>query len=180
MRRALVLISALFFATSTGAIAGERLLVPQLDGWRQVVGHAGPTGEVTELIPDRETAETWTRRITVQAFRGAPVGVAEFLDNAAAGIAKDCLHPMAEPPRLGRLDGAEAGSRLVTCGRTRTEPKGAVSLFYAISGQAAFYVVSRMWRGAAFDTAPHPVPDAEMAEWIAFMRAIRFDGQRSP
>lgn len=181
MRRVVILLLALMSATAPAAVAGERLLVPQLDGWQPVVGHAGPTGEVTELIPDGETAETWTRRITVQAFRGAPVTVAGFLDNAAAGMAAACLHPVAAPPHLGRLDGAEAGSRLVTCGRTRTEPPaqgwGEVSLFYAVGGRQAFYVVSRSWRGPAFDAAPHPVAEAEMAEWITFMRAIRLEGR---
>lgn len=172
MRPVLLLLSALWLISASGALAGERLLVPQLDGWRPVVGHAGPAGEVTEMIPEHESPDSWTRRMTVQAFRGVDLPVAEFLDKAAKGMAEPCVHPVIEPPRLGRLESAEAGSRLVACGRN-ADGSGEVSMFYAIGGREAFYVVSRSWRGPAFDSAPHPVPDAEMAEWISFMRSVR-------
>lgn len=175
MRPVILLLSALGLVPLSGALAGERLLVPQLDNWRPVVGHAGPAGEVTEMIPQHESPEAWTRRMTVQAFRGINLPVAEFLDKAAEGVADSCDFPMIEPSRLGRLEGAEAGSRLVACGRN-SGGSGEVSLFYAIGGREAFYVISRSWRGAAFDSAPHPVPHSEMDEWIGFMRAVRLGG----
>lgn len=152
--------------------AAERLLVPHLPGWKVVVVHSDPGAEFSELIPESETTEAWTRRISVEAFRGAGNSVASFLDMVGRRSTEICDGASADAPRLGRLGTAEAGSRSVACGRYKGDGKGTYTLYYAIRGRDAFYVVSRSWRGEAFAVDRVPVGQQELADWIAYMRAI--------
>lgn len=173
-------VALLVSCLATPATAGERLLVPQLPGWQPLASFAAPDTEVTELIPAGESPEGWSRRLVVQAFRGATVSVPAFLDMVAANSAALCEQPAAEPARLGRLGPLEAGSRFVACGRSRAEDRGEYALYYAIRGRDAFYVVIRAWRGAPFATATRPVPQQEIADWVAFMRAVTVCDSRDP
>lgn len=178
MRRLAVLLLA--YVLAMPALAGERLLVPQLPGWVPLASFAGSDTEVSELIPGGETPDTWTRRLVVQAFRGSDLTVPAFLDLLASKSAALCEQPAAEPMRLGRLGGMEAGSRFMACGRTKAEGRGEYVLHYAIRGRDAFYVVIRAWRGAPFAAGTKPVADREMAEWVAFMRSITLCDSREP
>lgn len=166
----LALVISLLSSLPAGAV--ERLLVPQLAGWKVVVLHSDPGAELTEQIPEFEMPETWTRRISVEAFRGAGNSVASFLEMVGRRSTEICDTSSADTPRLGRLGSAEAGSRSVACGRYRGDGKGTYTLYYAIRGRDAFYVVSRSWRGDPFAMDRVPVGAQELADWIAYMRAI--------
>jgi hypothetical protein len=166
----LVLVLSLLSSLPAGAV--ERLLVPQMAGWRAVVIHSDPGGEISELIPESETPETWTRRISVEAFRGAAATVSSFLDMVGRRSAEICDESGADAPRIGRLETAEAGSRTIACGRYKGDGRGTYTLYYAIRGRDAFYVVSRSWRGEPFPVGRVPVGQQELADWIAYMRAI--------
>ncbi|MEW5729573.1 MAG: hypothetical protein AB1918_17215 [Pseudomonadota bacterium] len=168
-------------AAAAPAWAGERLQVPQLPGWVAVASYAGPDSEVTELVPQGEEEEGWSRRIVVQAFRDAAMAVPAFLDLAAANSAALCAEgASAEPARVGRLGPLDAGSRLISCGRTKAEGRGEVALHYAIRGRDAFYVVVRAWRGSPFAAGAGPVSRRELDDWIGFMRAVTVCDSRDP
>ncbi|CAA7611790.1 hypothetical protein [Magnetospirillum sp. UT-4] len=154
------------------AAAAERLQVPQLAGWKVVTGVVDRAGEATDLIPASETPETWTRRATVQGFRGVGLTVAGFLDQVVAKTAEVCDGAAAGPASLGTVSGAEAGSRTVACGSYKGDGRGSYTLYYAIRGREAFYVVSRSWRGAPFAVGTVPVPAPELAEWAAWVHGL--------
>lgn len=158
--------------TALPAAAAERLQVPQLPGWKAVANVADAAGEATELIPEGETAETWSRRITIQAFRGIAVTVPAFLDQVVQKTAGVCDSAAAGQASLGTVAGAEAGSRTVACGRYKGDGKGSYTLYYVIRGREAFYVVSRSWRGAPFSAGTTPVPADELAGWAAYVNAL--------
>ncbi len=163
------------------AHSGEHLQVPRVPGWVAVASYAGPDSEVTELVPEGEPPEAAGRRMVVQAFRDSALAVAAYLEMVAINSAALCSDgASAEPPRLGRLGPLEAGSRLVSCGRTKTEGKGEVALHYAIRGRDAFYVLARAWRGAPFAAGANPVARREMDDWINFMRAVAVCDTRDP
>lgn len=167
-----VLLAAWLLALPAAAMAGERLQVPRPAGWQALPLHSAPGVEMDELVPEGETAETWTRRITVQAYRGTDLTVPAFLDLVARNTAAICDAAAAEPPRLGRLGELEAGSRFVGCGRAQADGSGLYALYYAIRGRQALYVVIRAWRGAPFPAGQVPVAATERADWVAFMRAV--------
>lgn len=160
-------------ASSGAARAGERLLVPQMDGWRQLFSHAGSTAEVTEMIPAAETPAGWTRRLTIQAFRALDLPVSEVLETVVQRSSEICEVLEADTMRLGYADGIEVGMRAVACGRYRGGDKGEYVLYYALRGTEAFYLVSRAWRGPAFRPGTIPVSQPEQDEWKRFLRAAR-------
>lgn len=163
-----------------GAQASERLQVPQLAGWKVVASVNDPAGESTDLIPQAETAENWTRRITVQAFRGVPLSAPAFLEQVVQKTAEVCDGATAGPPSLGKVSGLEAGSRTVACGRYKGDGRGTFTLHYVIRGRDALYVVNRMWRGEPFNPGASPMAAAELQDWTAYVGAIEVCDTRDP
>lgn len=165
---------------ATATSASERLQVPELAGWKVATTVTDPSGEATDLIPSGETADTWTRRITVQAFRGVPMTVQNFLDQVVQRTAEVCEGATAGPPSLGRVGGAEAGTRTIACGRYKGDGRGTFALHYVIRGQEAFYVVTRLWRGEPFDPATTPISATELREWSDYAGAIDLCDTKDP
>nr|CAM74085.1 conserved hypothetical protein, secreted [Magnetospirillum gryphiswaldense MSR-1] len=153
-------------------LAADRLQVPQLNHWKGKSPETDKTRQADGLIPGQKGAETWTRRITVQAFRGVPLTVSEFLEQAVAKTAPVCEAAAAGPASMGSIGGREAGSRTIACGKYKGDGRGTYVLHFAIRGRDAFYVVSRMWRGAPFALGQVPVPESELVQWRAYADAI--------
>lgn len=162
------------------AVAAERLQVPQLAGWKVIANVADRAGEVTELIPEAELADTWSRRVTIQAFRGVAMTVRAFLDQVVEKTVAVCDAAAAGQPSLGTVAGAEAGSRTVACGRYKGDGKGSYTLYYVIRGSEAFYVVSRSWRGQPFPAGSTPVPPDELTGWAAYVDALDLCDTKDP
>lgn len=159
--------------------AAERLQVPQIPGWVVVSSVHDANGESTELIPEGQTRDGWTRRIAVQAFRAVTLGATDFLDQVVQQTAPVCDAAAAGPASPGRVNGAPAGSRAVACSRYKGDGMGTYTLYFVVRGRSALYVVSRIWRGPAFDPAQSPVDAAEMQDWIAYMNSIDLCGYDS-
>ncbi|MBF0327513.1 hypothetical protein [Magnetospirillum moscoviense] len=179
MRRILIGVLGLILSAH-GAMAAEKLQVPQLLGWKVIVSLADRNGETTELIPGNEAAESWTRRATIQAFRGTPLTAQAFLDTVVTKTGQVCEQASAGPSSLGMVGGREAGSRTVACGRYKGDGRGSMTLYFVVRGKDAFYVVSRAWRGEPFAQGTVPVSAAELAEWVAYMNAVDLCDNKDP
>jgi hypothetical protein len=180
MRRIGLMAAAGMVLAAQGALASERLQVPQLPGWKVVANVTDRAGEVTELVPSNEGADTWTRRVSVQAFRGVPLTVPAFLDQVVQKTAAVCDGATAGPPSLGQVGGVEAGTRTVACGRYKGDGRGTFTLHFAIRGREAFYVVSRIWRGEPFNPAAMPIGAAELQDWTDYVAGIDLCDTRDP
>ena len=171
------IIAALFltFLVVTGPVrAGERLLVPELMGWRVISTHNDQFADVSELIPPSQSEEDWTRRLTVQAFRGGKMDAGEYLDGLIPRTEEVCDSIVAEPIQRTPLAGFEGGRRSIACGRYQGDGKGSYTLFFAIRGHEALYVLARSWRGEAFKPQTgSPVPAQEFADWQALFDGVR-------
>lgn len=178
MRRLALIAVLLAFAMPVRA--AEQIRVPQLAGWKVVSNVADRAGEATELIPELETADSWTRRVTIQAFRGVAMTATSFLDQVVEKTAAVCDGAAAGQASLGTVAGVEAGSRTVACGRYKGDGKGSYTLYYVIRGREAFYVVSRTWRGAPFPAGTTPVAAAELADWAAYVNALDLCDSKNP
>jgi hypothetical protein len=154
------------------ALAAEKLQVPQLPGWKVISNVVDRSGESTELIPVGEMPDSWSHRATVQAFRGTPLTASAFLDQVVYKTSQVCDAASAGPSSLGMVGGREAGSRTVACGRYKGDGKGSLTLYFAIRGKDAFYVVSRAWRGEPFAQGASPVGAAELTEWVSYMDGV--------
>ncbi len=159
------------------ARAGERLLVPRLHGWVLADSHHGPTIEVDDLFPRGQNIHKWTQRLSIDAFRRTPMTVQQFLVGVVAQTGAACKNVAASPITLSLLDGVPAGRRTVACGRYAGDGKGEFTLYYAIRGSAALYVLARAWHGAAFTPGQTaPIPAAELARWNAAFDTVRLCG----
>ena len=172
MRRIFALACSLSLA-ALSAQAGERLLVPELSGWKTLNSAFDRSAEISELIPGLEDSETWTRRLSVHAFRGSPMSAAEFLSGIEPRSDEVCDSILAEPVRPERLGEAPAGRRVVSCGRYKGDGKGSYTLYFAIRGREALYVVARSWRGGPFRPGQAPVAPTELADWNAHLDGVR-------
>lgn len=170
--RGLGLVMAIMLCCAGAAQAAERLQVPQLPGWKVVVTVNDRAGEASELILETETPETWTRRVTIQAFRGVPMTVTNFLDQVVQKTDEVCDGATAGPASLGKVSGADAGTRTLACGRYKGDGRGSFTLHYVIRGQEALYVITRIWRGTPFNPATMPIGTGELAEWRDYVNAI--------
>lgn len=160
------------FVLASPCLASERLQVPHLEGWKVLSSVSDASGEATDMIPVTEDGQNWTRRISVQAFRTVPLTVAGFLDQVISQAEPVCDNASAGPASMGRVSGLEAGSRTLACGKYKGDGHGTFVLHFVIRGREAFYVVSRMWRGAPFALGQVPVPAAELATWRDYADAI--------
>jgi hypothetical protein len=172
LRPAVSLLSILAVLAAPAANAAERLMVPRLSGWYLADTHHGGGVEVDDLLPRGQTLDNWTERLSIQAFRRTPMTARQFLDGVLAQTAAACAGGTADPVAMTRLDGVPAGRRIVSCGRYAGDGDGNVTLYYAIRGRAALYVLARSWRGPPFTPGrDQPVPASELARWNA-----AFDG----
>jgi hypothetical protein len=173
MRKATRVALALVLGLSPWAAdAAERIEVPELPGWKVVANVRDRAGESTDLIPSGESNDTWSRRVTIQAFRGSPMTVPEFLDQVLTRTAQVCDGAAAGPPSLGKVSGVQAGTRTIACGRYKGDGRGTFALHYVIRGREAFYAVTRLWRGVPFDPSVTPLSAAELREWTDYVGAI--------
>ena len=168
-------------ATSVPAWSAEQILVPQLPGWK-VIDHRDAQGvEVNSLIPSSETDDTWTRRLTVQAYRGSPMTATAFLEGLVERIDEVCdsigVEPIvADPP--GPNEGAR---RVIACGRYKGDGMGSYTLYYALRGRDALYILARSWRGEPFiPSVTRPVTQAELARWQVTFDAVRLCDAADP
>jgi hypothetical protein len=164
------------------AEAGERLLVPQLAGWTQIEEENGAGIQSSSFVPQGETSQDWHMRLTVQAYPGTGLTALGFLDQVVERIDESCEGSSAGPIATAPLTGHEAGRRVIRCGRYLGDGMGLVTLYYAIRGRQALYVVARSWRGEPFKVGQdQPVSEAEIGRWGRSLDPIKLcDDGRCP
>ena len=109
--------------------------------------------------------------MTVQAYPGTSLGAEVFLNGLADRLGPACEDFAVGPVVPSSVSGREAGRRIVSCGRFKGDGMANYSLYFAIRGQKALYVLARTWRGEPFRTAP--VDAAELSAWTATFDKVR-------
>ncbi len=183
VRRAVLLATGMAALLMTGTApvrARERLLVPQIPGWVVTESYNDPIAQITELVPAGETSDTWTRRLTVQAFTGSPMSAADFLKGLVPHTADVCEGFQAGPVVEAPVPGADGGRRTISCGKYRGDGRGSFTLFYALRGHSALFVLARAWRGAPFQPDTPPVNATELDAWNRLFDGVRLCDTNDP
>lgn len=135
-----------------GPTGTEVLLGPTLSGWTFVDRIPSTDGTTARYLRYGETLERWTQMVTATT---SPLSSAssfkEFFIRVARGDEAACAVPgrYGEPSMLNRNYPTIVGR--ATCGRTRADGQGQITMMILIEGSDAFYQVRHIWRVPAAD-----------------------------
>jgi len=142
---------------------GEVYIAGLPAGWRKQAEASDALGIRADWLPAGQTVEDWRDRITLQLIPEVSGPVPErFLDNLAALWTESCESVMVTEVESKPINGYAAASRLIACTRDTQSGKGSVSLYRAIAGERALYVVQRAYRVAPFTTEGVPIGSADL------------------
>ena len=168
-------------AAALAQSSGEQLFVPPPKGW-VIVYHLQKSGtELTEVTPQGQSAKEWTEMLAVRIVAAEPAKTPEdMLTGILADIKEECEAVGAGPVNPASENGYDTAMRAVACPKSKDWGKGELSLFKVLKGQDRTYVVSRAWRGDAFEKDHLPVPPEVTKQWLAFMKQVVLCDQRNP
>jgi hypothetical protein len=169
MKLRMFLVVALFLSGS--ALSAEvdnkpeklNFFVPK--GWK--IAHEAQEKDraILEIIPEKQTVESWTRMITVQTF-GSPEkyqpesfinGMGELAKKACAGVALI-------PVRNGQQNGFSFSQKILLCTKNQATNNAETMDIKAIKGEESFYVVQVASRT--------DMPRDEMQYWALYLRDV--------
>ncbi|MGE0625966.1 MAG: hypothetical protein AB7I04_09660 [Pseudomonadales bacterium] len=153
---------------------GERLLAQPPAGWQQTGATNLPTLRRAEFVPDDETADDWTHRITFEAMIETPLpDPIEFVDLLAESRQRECGTFERLPTFSGEENGYPTSVDLLVCHHDRKTDTSEVVLMKTIQGNDAFYIITRGERGAPIPEGGKPsVEDVEVGAWALYLRSV--------
>ncbi len=125
-----------------------------------------------EFVPSGRTIYDWDRMMTVRMVKNSQETPEKHLE-AMAGAARAACHfaPVGKN-EAGKVNNYSASMRWVACAEHLESGKGEFTLFQAIKGNDAFYVVQLAWRGAAFAGDKPPIAIEEYQVWQSIMSKV--------
>ena len=159
----------------TPRAAGEQLLAQPPNGWRQIGATNLPTLRRAEFIPDSETEESWTRRITFEAMVEDPLpDPIAFVDLVTADRERACGTFERLPTFSGEENGYPTSVALLVCYHDRKTDHSEVMLMKTIRGNEAFYIITRGQRGPPIpDGEKVDIPEVEIGAWALYLRSVQ-------
>ncbi|WP_419903122.1 hypothetical protein [Kiloniella sp.] len=152
---------------------GEFFMAAIPDGWQALPRATEAQQTSAEWLPPGQTVENWTDMITVQVFPGWAEGdVSIFLDGLADIYKQNCEVSGATPLLKDQVNGFLTGFRLINCTRDLTRNSGEVSLFRALIGQSAAYLIQRVFRVPEFEIGAKPVTDEAMIQAYSSISSV--------
>ncbi len=135
------------------AVDAEKLIVSPPEDFKVGYDSRDADKSITEFVPAQESVEDWTRMLTVQVFRHAKVEAAAFLQGIGKGYLAACpgTSVRGNGIRTGQVNGYVVSMLVLQCPRNPATGKPETTIFRAIKGNDALYVVQRAWRA---DPAP--------------------------
>ncbi len=151
------------------------LYVPIPLDWQLGYQAANHAMSIAEYVPKGQTVENWQHMITVQIFNQGETFTPESFLLRIAELAAPLCHGY-----KGHMISAAAGAKkeanavlfIQYCGRYEKTQQGEATLFKAIKGTHAFYVVQQAWRGPAFIMQDIPIDKKQVQAWIEYMNTV--------
>jgi hypothetical protein len=183
MSRTVKLISlalTLALANSAQASDTERLMAQVPDGWIKGVDKTLPNLQITEYFPP-ETKDEWIQKLSYEAMSGDGLpDPIEFTNGMAEQQSEFCDDFQNSTIFAGFENGYPTMVQILECGSNKQTKKPLVTMIKAVKGNAALYVVTRIWRleppPAQLDKSQIkqlPIDAEELAAWSATLRDIR-------
>jgi hypothetical protein len=141
---------------------GEQLLATAPAGYKISNQQRDKDSLVTELIPEKQNAKSWTERITMQVFYGRKLSPEQFMANTEQATPQSCPDAEVALVRKGEENGYNFILFLRECALDKATRKPEATWFKAIAGNDSFYVVQ-------VTTKFHPSKE-KITEWMQYMR----------
>lgn len=164
-------------------LGGEQLLVPLPPGdW--IVGYAAGNGnqDITEYVPRGQRVDDWGEMLTVQVFRGDPMPALAFLERMKAAADREQPCDVTDFSIIGsrKVDGYDGSRASMYCTRGKQTGKGEITLFQALRGRDALYVVQRAKRTPPYTTKAVPTTPEESPAWGNHLNSVSVCDSRDP
>ena len=158
--------------TRTG-LENENLLAEIPEGFR--IGYQAEQGNmvINEMVPERESVNTWTTLVTVQIFLGETnITPKQYQETMTQNWFSACPGSESYPV----ADGSENGYGFVLwqlyCPLNPATQKVEYTYMKAIQGNDSFYLVQVAFR--------HEPSEEEITQWMKYLREVRVCDSRLP
>lgn len=152
----------------------ERLLAAAPEGWTAVFAANRPGVRIAEYVPPGDTADTWTEKLSFEAFGGEPLpDPIGMLVEIARDQQATCNGFADHNTFSGFENGYPTSVRLFVCRNNAITKRGQITLVKAIQGRERVYVITRAQRVPPIESdAMLPIAQEDMAQWAQYARAI--------
>lgn len=158
----------------SGPSGRERLVAQPPPGWKMSYRHSVAGLEVWEFLPQGQSLENWRDMITAQAISGEESNPPRALLTLVAERARTiCLEVLSSPIDEQPADGLAGATMAQFCVRDSKGRRGDLTLYRAIRGKHALYVLSRTRRDESYDGKAIPLPEAALAQWRKDLEQFR-------
>jgi hypothetical protein len=127
---------------------------------------------ILEFVPPGRSIYDWDRMLVVRMAKQSKEVPEKHLDLMAEAAVRSCHYAPLGKNEAGKVNNYPAAMRWVACAEHRESGKGEFTLFQAIKGKDAFYVVQMVWRGKAFSGEQPPIAIEEYKAWQLIMSKV--------
>lgn len=132
---------------TTGPTGTEILLGPTLSGWIVVDRIPGPDGPTARYLKYGQTPEGWTEMVTATTTpRPADLSFEDFVKRVAIQDEATCAIPGRYSLPTTLTSDYPSVLFEVSCGRTKADGLGRITMLRLIEGNDAFYQVRHIWK----------------------------------
>lgn len=143
----------------------EHLAIPMFpNGWTRSVTQSGSI-EVSEYMPQNQTASTWRDKITLEIHHGSNTLPLDAYQRRALGqVRENCDGILEGKLQTGMNNGFPAAYWMLGCKRDRRGNWGELRYTKAIQGGDTLYLLSRSWRTPVYAEDGPPLPPSVINE----------------
>ena len=135
-------------ATAAAAITDEQLIAQPPNGWVQVGATNLPNLRTAQFVPEGESADDWTRRITFESLAEKPLpDPIKFVELLSTDQDRICGTFESLPTFAGKENGYPTAVYLLICHQDRDTKRSEITMIKTIQGNDFFYVITRARRG---------------------------------
>jgi len=142
---------------------GEVYIAGLPPGWQLGYQETTEIGHHLEWVPNGQPAKDWRDMIAYQLFpKLIDLPPDQFLAKMADHYADSCEQVLATDIEGAPANGYQGALRVLACTKNKVTGLGEVTLFRAVMGEEAFYVVQRAWRMEPFSAETIPVTGEQL------------------
>jgi len=171
LRKFAIIAALMLFANAPRIVfAQEQLAMPAFPAdWVEAFARRGEQ-EVVEYVPKGQTAEKWSRKITVEVYRDFKNLPLDTFQRRAAAQNRDACTGVREGAfQSGVNNGYPSAFWTLGCERERTTGQGETRYTKAIQGAAGLYLLTQIWRTPAFTKQGPNISAQEIEAGMKFL-----------